>query len=106
MIVGNIPSFASGANPFYKSDMADGLLEIVCVPNMFMFLLAIAVGTVPVVGNFVKKHFIRTRKAKSIKLEFAEDEFLQLDGEDLSGKLGGHVDIDFACKVQIMALGE
>ena len=42
----------------------------------------------------------------SIKLEFAEDEFLQLDGEDLSGKLGGHVDIDFACKVQIMALGE
>jgi diacylglycerol kinase family enzyme len=106
VIVGNIPSFASGANPFYKSDMADGLLEIVCVPNMFRFLLAIAVGNLPVIGNLVKKYFIKTRKAKSIKLEFAEDEFLQLDGEDLSGKLGGHVDIDFACKVQIMALGE
>ena len=39
VIVGNIPSFASGANPFYKSNMADGLLEIVCVPNMFMFML-------------------------------------------------------------------
>ena len=106
VIVGNIPSFASGANPFYKSDMADGLLEIVCVPNMFMFLLAIAVGTVPVLGNFVKRYFIRTHKAKSIRLEFDENEFLQLDGEDLSGKLGGHVDIDFACQVQIMALGE
>jgi hypothetical protein len=86
--------------------MADRLLEIVCVPNMFMFLLAIAVGTVPVVGNFVKKHFLKTHKARSIELEFAEDEFLQLDGEDLSGKLGGHVKIDFACQVQIMALGE
>ena len=73
---------------------------------MFMFLLAIAVGTVPVVGNFVKKHFLKTHKARSIELEFADDEFLQLDGEDLSGKLGGHVKIDFACQVQIMALGE
>ena len=71
-----------------------------------MFLLAIAVGTMPVIGNIVKKHFLKTHKAASVKLEFAEDEFLQLDGEDLSGKLGGHVDIDFACKVQIMALGE
>ena len=87
-------------------DMADRLLEIVCVPNMFMFLLAIAVGTVPVVGNLVKKHFLKTHKARSIELEFADDEFLQLDGEDLSGKLGGHVKIDFACQVQIMALGE
>ena len=30
VIVGNIPSFASGANPFTRADMADGLLEIVC----------------------------------------------------------------------------
>lgn len=106
VIVGNIPSFASGANPFYKSDMADGLLEVVCVPNMFMFLLAIAVGTVPVLGNFIKRNFLKTHKANSVELEFDENEFLQLDGEDLSGKLGGHVKIDFACKVQILALGE
>ena len=106
VIVGNIPSFASGANPFYKSDMADGLLEVVCVPNMFMFLLAIAVGTVPVIGNFVKRRFLKTHKARSVRLEFAEDEFLQLDGEDLSGKVGTGVNIDFACQVQILALGD
>lgn len=106
VIVGNIPSFAGGSRPFYKSDMADGLLEVVCVPNMLMFLLAIAIGSVPVIGNLVKKHFLISRKAKSLKMEFAEDEFLQLDGEDLSGKIGGKIQIDYACKVQILALGE
>ncbi|MCQ2105708.1 MAG: diacylglycerol kinase [Fibrobacter sp.] len=106
VIVGNIPSFAGGSRPFYKSDMADCLLEVVCVPNMLMFLLAIAIGSVPVVGNLVKKYFLISRKAKSLKMEFAEDEFLQLDGEDLSGKIGGQVQIDYACQVQILALGE
>jgi len=105
VIVGNIPSFAGGAKPFYRSDMSDGLLEVVCLPNMFMFLTAIAIGTVPVIGNLVKKYFLTSRKAKSLTLDFAEDEFLQLDGEDLSGKLGGHVQIDYACKVKILSLG-
>lgn len=104
VIVGNIPSFAGGSNPFYNSDMADGLLEVVCVPSMLKFLTAIAVGTVPLLGNFVKKHFLISHKAKSLTLNFAEDEFLQLDGEDLSGKLGGHVQIDYACKVKILSL--
>ena len=106
VIVGNIPSFAGGSRPFYKSDMADGLLEVVCVPNMLMFLLAIAIGSVPVVGNLVKKYFLISRKAKSLKMEFAEDEFLQLDGEDLSGKVGTKVEVEYACRVQILALGE
>lgn len=106
VIVGNIPSFASGANPFYKSDMADGLLEIVCVCNLAQFLLGIAFGTVPVLGNLLKKLFLKSRKAKSISFEFAEDEFLQLDGEDLSGKVGNKVSIEYACQVQILALGK
>lgn len=106
VIVGNIPSFASGANPFYKSNMADGLLEIVCVCNLGQFLLGIALGTVPVLGNFLKKYFLKSRKARSITFDLAEDEFLQLDGEDLSGKVGQKVTIDYACKVQILALGK
>ena len=106
VIVGNIPSFASGSNPFYKSDMADGLLEIVCVCNLAQFLLGIALGTIPGLGNFLKKYFLKSRKAKSITLDLAEDEFLQLDGEDLSGKVGGRVTIEYACKVQILALGK
>lgn len=106
VIVGNIPSFASGSNPFYKSNMADGLLEIVCVCNIVQFLLGIALGTVPVLGNLLKKYFLKSRKAKSITFDLAEDEFLQLDGEDLSGKVGKKVTIEYACKIQILALGK
>lgn len=106
VIVGNIPSFASGANPFYKSNMADKLLEIVCVPNMVKFLLAIAIGSVPILGNFIKRHFVVTLKAKSVTLKFSEDEFLQLDGEDLSGKLGCNVTIEHACQVKMLSLGK
>ncbi len=106
VIVGNIPSFASGTNPFYKSDMADGLLEVVCVRNLAQFLLAFALGTVPVLGTLVKRLFLRTHKARSLEFHFAEDEFLQLDGEDLSGKVGTKVEVEYACRVQILALGE
>lgn len=106
VIVGNIPSFASGTNPFYKSDMADGLLEVVCVRNIAQFLLAFALGTVPVLGTLVKRWCLRTHKVKSLNFEFSDNEFLQLDGEDLSGKVGNQVKIDYACRVQILALGE
>ena len=106
VIVGNIPSFASGTNPFYKSDMADGLLELVCVRNLAQFLLAFALGNVPALGTLVKRFCLRTHKVRSLHFEFSDGEFLQLDGEDLSGKAGNHIDIDYACRVQILALGE
>ena len=104
VIVGNIPSFASGANPFYKSNMADGLLEVVDVPDMFKFLMAIAIGNIPVIGGIYKKYFLKSRKVRSLKLVMAGDEFLQLDGEDLSGKVGTEITIEYACQVQMLAL--
>jgi diacylglycerol kinase family enzyme len=106
VIVGNIPSFASGANPFFKSDMADGYLEVVCVPNMLNFLLAIAVGNIPVIGYFLKKNLLKSRKVRSLTLELADDEYIQLDGEDLSGKVGNRVTIQFACQVHMLTLEE
>jgi len=104
VIVGNIPSFASGANPFYKSNMADGLLEVVDVPDMFKFLMAIAIGNIPVIGGIYKKYCLKSRKVRSLKLVMAGDEFLQLDGEDLSGKVGSEITIEYACQVQMLAL--
>lgn len=104
VIVGNIPSFASGANPFYKSNMADGFLEVVDVPNMFNFLMAIAIGNVPLLGHIFKKYFLKSKKVRSVKLVMAADEYLQLDGEDLSGKVQGDITIEFASKVQVLAL--
>ena len=106
VIVGNIPSFASGANPFYKSDMADGFLEVVDVPNMPAFLLAIAIGNVPVVGYLFKKYFLKSLKVHSLDFSLDENEFLQLDGEDMSGKLGEKVSIEFGGQVQMLRLGD
>ena len=106
VIVGNIPSFASGANPFFKSDMADGLLEVVDVPNMVAFLLAIAIGNIPVVGHLYKKYLRKSTKVRSLEFKFVPDEFLQLDGEDMSGKLGDTVSIEFASQVQMLRLGD
>ena len=106
VIVGNIPSFASGANPFFKSDMSDGCLEVVCVPNMLNFLLAIAVGNIPVIGFFMKKYLLRSRKVRALTLDLADDEYIQMDGEDLSGKVGNRVTIQFACQVRMLSLEE
>ena len=104
IIVGNIPSFASGANPFYRSNMADGLLEVGDVPNMHNFLMAIAIGNLPLIGFIYKKYFLKSRKVKSLELHLEPDEFLQLDGEDLSGKVGGRVTIEYAAQVNMLAL--
>lgn len=104
IIIGNIPSYASGSNPFYNSDMADGLLDIVFVPNMFKFLCSIALGSVPVIGGFIRKYVIKSVKAHSIWIEIDPQEFLQLDGEDVSGKLGDKVVIKYASRVQMLSL--
>lgn len=106
VIVGNIPSFASGANPFFKSDMADGFLEVVDVPDMTAFLGAIAIGNIPVVGHLYKKYFLKSKKVRSLEFTFEDGEFLQLDGEDVGGKLGNTISIEFASQVQMLRLGD
>ena len=106
LIVGNIPSFASGANPFFKADMADGFLEVVDVPNMPAFLLAIAIGNVPLLGYIFKKRFLKSLKVHSLEMTVRPGEFLQLDGEDMSGKLGDKVTIEYAAQVQMLMLGD
>jgi hypothetical protein len=86
--------------------MADGYLEVVCVPNMLNFLLAIAVGNIPVVGYIMKKYLLKSHKVRSLQLDLADDEYIQLDGEDLSGKVGEHVTIAFASQVRMLTLEE
>lgn len=98
VIVGNIPSFASGANPFQDSDMADGLLEIVPVKSLFRFLGGIGLGQ-----NFVKM-FLPSWHAREIIIDFEPNEFLQLDGEDLSGHCGDRIHISYAGQTQLLAL--
>jgi diacylglycerol kinase family enzyme len=98
VIIGNIPSFASGANPFLDSNMADGLLEIVPVKSLFRFMGGIGLGT-----SFVR-YFLPNYHAKEIILELSDEEFLQLDGEDLTGKLGNRIHISHAGQAQLLVL--
>jgi len=69
-------------------------------------LLAIAVGNIPVIGYFLKKNLLKSHKVRSLTLELADDEYIQLDGEDLSGKVGNRVTIQFACQVHMLTLEE
>jgi len=98
VIVGNIPSFASGANPFQDSNMADGLLEIVPVKSLVRFIGGLGLG-----ARFVK-YFLPNWHAQEIILEFVPNEYLQLDGEDLTGKMGERVHITYAGQAQLLAL--
>jgi diacylglycerol kinase family enzyme len=93
VIAGNIPSFAGGSKPFGKSDMADGLLEILRIKSMKNFLRAISIGA----GKF-------TVKAKEVEIHLEPDEFLQLDGEDLSGKLEMPIRIEYGGQAQLLYL--
>ncbi len=98
VIIGNIPSFASGANPFLDSNMADGLLEIVPVLSLFRFVGGLAIGQA-----FVK-YFLPNYHANEIIIEMSEKEFMQLDGEDLTGHLGSRIHITYAGQAQMLAL--
>ncbi|MDR2581740.1 MAG: hypothetical protein LBC85_12220 [Fibromonadaceae bacterium] len=93
IIVGNIPSFAGGSNPFGKADMADGLLEVLRIKSMKNFLRAISIGA----SKFVIK-------AKAVEIHLDKDEFVQLDGEDFSGKLEMPVRIEFGGQVRMLFL--
>lgn len=104
VIIGNIPSFASGANPFLNSKMSDQLLEVVFVPNLFAFFGAILLGNIPIIGFLYKTYFLKSVKAKSILLELNPSEFHQLDGEDLTHKLGSKITIEYGMQVQILSL--
>ena len=84
--------------------MADGFLEVVDVPNMPAFLLAIAIGNIPLLGYIFKCHFLKSIKVHSLEMTVRPDEFLQLDGEDMSGRLGEKISIEFAAQVQMLRL--
>jgi diacylglycerol kinase family enzyme len=104
VIVGNIPSFASGSNPFQNSYMADGLLEVVRVPRLASFLAAVVLGGNKVLGDAYKRCFMPSIKAREIYIDIEPGEYLQLDGEDMGGQLTPPVHIAFACQVQMLAL--
>ncbi len=104
VIIGNIPSFASGSNPFDGCDMADEKIEVVPVPGLSSFFGALALGTIPVIGKIYKHSFLKTIHAKEVVLETSDGEFHQLDGDDLTGRVGSSVHIQYGSKVRMLTL--
>jgi len=94
VIAGNIPSFAGGSNPFGKSDMADSVLEVLNIKSIKSFLKALSIFGP---GSSLIK-------AKKIEIYLKNDEFVQIDGEDFSGKLEMPISIEFGGKVQMLHL--
>jgi diacylglycerol kinase family enzyme len=94
IIIGNIPSYAGGSNPFGKSDIADGLIEVLLIKSLKGFLKAISIIGA---GSSVIK-------AKEVEINLAEDEFIQLDGEDFSSKLEMPIRIEFGGMVEMLYL--
>ena len=104
VIVGNIPSFASGSNPFQNSHMDDRLLEVVRVPKLASFMAAVVLGGNPLLGGLYKRWFLPSIQAKEIYIDLAPGEYLQLDGEDLGAQLKSPIHIQYGCQVQMLAL--
>jgi diacylglycerol kinase family enzyme len=105
LIVGNIDSFASGANPFRGSDSSDGLLEIVPVKNLGRFAGSILFGTNKHSANLFTKIWLPSLHARRLKFSIDSAEFLQLDGEDMTGKIPGEiVNIEPAGQVRMLYL--
>lgn len=98
VIIGNIPSFASGAQPFLDSEIADGILEVVPVPSLWRFLGALSMGQ-----SFVKV-FLPNLKAQELILELDSFEFVQLDGEDISNKVAEKIHIKHATNINVLTL--
>lgn len=105
VIIGNIDSFASGANPFRGSDSSDGLLEVVPVKDISRFSGTMLFGSNKHSANLFSKIWLPGHHASKIKLELQENEYLQLDGEDVTGKFPeGKISIEQVSQVRMLYL--
>jgi len=90
VVIGNIPSFASGGNIFLESHYDDGLLEIVPVPTIGAFAGTYMMDAVwPMLGRMFKRSSLPSYHAREIRLYPGKEEFFQLDGEGVTDEYRG-----------------
>jgi diacylglycerol kinase family enzyme len=104
-ILGNIPSYAGGANPFRGVNYQDELLEVVLVRSFWQFIGCILTNISRTYSSFFTRFIVPTAHARSVCLKLPTNAFVQVDGEDFTNKLaGGEVEISFGGKVQLLVL--
>jgi diacylglycerol kinase family enzyme len=106
VLIGNAGSYAGGAHPFERCDFADGLLEIVAVGHFYQFALAILTALPERhLRQWIARRFLTTLQARSATLFVPNQEFVQVDGEDLSSQLAGsELEIRHAGRAEILVL--
>ncbi len=84
VVIGNIPSFASGLDIFQKTDISDGLLEVVFFPHRAAFFgTLVSTAISKNLGKIFKNIYTPSHHAREIKLHLRQKEAVQLDGEGM-----------------------
>ena len=85
-IIGNINSYAAGSNPFDKAKFNDGKLDIILFKGLWEYLAQFILSRISMGWYKLVTKYLKIYQAKSVVLSDFQGEFLQLDGEDISGK--------------------
>jgi diacylglycerol kinase family enzyme len=105
VLIANIDSYAAGAHPVPENRFDDGHLEVAVFNSLWQYAVVAAGSRVlPRVARWLRPWLPKYR-ARRLTLEFPANTPVQLDGEDLTGRLGdGRVTISFAARVNLLDL--
>lgn len=107
IIIGNIPSYGGGANPFRDSDYNDGLIEVIPVRNIWKFVSVMMTSASSIFQKLITNLYLPCYHARKVKLTIPEGESVQVDGEDCTAKLSGQVlNIEHRRRVKLLVLEE
>ncbi|MBF0430826.1 MAG: hypothetical protein HQK83_06075 [Fibrobacteria bacterium] len=104
-IIGNINSYASGAKPFCNGNFNDKLLDIIVFQNIFgYFMHSLASRIAPVLAGKTCR-FVQSFQADRVKISGIEADYIQIDGEDLTGTFAREaVILEPKCNVKFLDL--
>lgn len=107
VIIGNIPSYGGGANPFRESEYNDGLLDVIPLRSIWKFVLVMMTSTSSLLQKLITNLYLPCYHARKVKLRVPEGESVQVDGEGCSSRLSGQVlNIEHRRRVKLLVLEE
>lgn len=105
IIIGNIPSYGGGSNPFRESDYNDSQLEIIPVKSIWKFIACMLTGASSVFQKLITNLYLPCHSATSIELTIPPGESVQVDGEDCTQEFSGTtIEISHRRKVKLLVL--
>ena len=107
IIIGNIPSYGGGANPFRDSDYNDAYLEIVPAKSLIKYIACMMTTMGAPIQKLITNLYLPCHHASSVKLSIPKGESVQIDGEDRTQEFSGKtIEIEHVRKVKLLVLEE